>query len=332
MGDTHKFDYEDFWGSGSYRRSRSRKKRKGPGSVLTSLLLVVAMLGIFAGTAYLAYEKSAGFLGNLPIITPPGEPGNPAEGGKARDGRVAILLIGTDQRNREPSRADTIMVAFVDPDGGEFSLLSIPRDTYAQIPGRGKEKIAHAHAYGGPDLLMKTVENLLHIPIVKYVELNFRGFEGVIDILGGVEIEVEKAMYYPPEGIDLKPGLQRLNGNQALQYVRYRSDGDDLTRIKRQQRFLGAVAEQALRISSLVKIPELAKEINAYTQTNLNTKEMIGLARILKESGTSKFDAATLPGDPRYIDRVSYWVPHHDDIPALIARMTGQKMLAGKGQ
>jgi len=221
-----------------------------------------------------------------------------------------ILLLGTDQRENEPARSDTIILASLDLKEKKVNLLSIPRDTRVDIPGKGiKAKINHAHAVGGAKLAVETVEEFLNIPVHYYVETNFQGFEKIIDILGGITLNVEERMYLPLEGIDLKAGLQKLDGHGALSYVRWRGDGTgDIGRIQRQQKFFKALADQAMQFSTIWKIPELLGEINQQVKTDLSVQKMITLANIFRDIKNIEIQTHMVPGTPQDINGGSYWI------------------------
>src|SRR5690606_33450199 len=123
------------------------------------------------------------------------------------------------------ARTDTMILFSWDKQTGTIGALSIPRDTRVQIPGRrGYDRVNAAHAIGGPELAVRTVEQLTGVDVDYYVRLDFEGFQRIVDTLGGVVIDVERAMHYSDSAqglyIDLKPGIQLLDGAQALQYVR----------------------------------------------------------------------------------------------------------------
>jgi len=131
-----------------------------------------------------------------------------------------------------------MFVATIDEATKSVSLLSVPRDTRVKIPGHGWDKINHAYANGGSQLSQKAVENLLGIPIDYYVTIDFAGFYKIVDAVGGVDVDVEKRMYYEDPYdelvIDIQPGMQHMNGKTAIQYVRYRDSEGDIGRIERQ--------------------------------------------------------------------------------------------------
>lgn len=241
------------------------------------------------------------------------------------DGRLTMLLLGADFREGETAaRSDTLMVAFVDLDTPSVSLLSIPRDTYVDISGNGQTKINHAFAYGGQPLTRKTVENFLNIEIDRYLMVDFNGFAEMIDALGGVDIEVEAKMYKPEEGIDLQPGMQHLDGKNALAYCRWRGDAQaDIGRVGRQQKFLSAVANQLSSLGTIAKLPRMISVINDNVETDFTNSELLSLINTFKNG--NNFDVYTDmvqgQGQGQYINGVSYWMPFEAQIPALVEKM-----------
>lgn len=302
----------DFWGNTQVLRKK-KKKRKMRSGVQVFLLFLVLLLAL----SYLGYKLADNWLSEGLGIGET-ESGN---GVVAEDDsrKLTLLLMGVDRRNQEAARADTILVAFIDMNTKKISLLSIPRDTYVSVPGHGHTKINHAHAYGGAELMLETVSDFLGVPVSKYVEVDFEGFKNMVDILGGVTIDVEERMYRPSEGIDLYPGEgQFLDGDKSLQYVRYRGKMGDIGRIEHQQKFLKTLADQALSLGTVVKLPTLIKEVRASTNTNLSVKQMLGLAKIAKDTGVGELNTAMLPGEAVYIDGVSYWQPYEEETSQLI--------------
>lgn len=230
--------------------------------------------------------------------------------------RLTVLLAGTDWRPGEKSisNTDSLLIAQVDPQTAQIRLLSIPRDTQVEIPGYGKCKI-NASARLGEGL--KTTEALLEKvcgqPIDGYVLSNFAGFKGIIDIMGGINLTVEKDMYYitgdSEDGIiDLKKGTQHLNGTQALQYVRFRQDAlADISRTKRQQNVLKAMVEEFGQIKSLPKLPWLIPQIYKNVQTNLTLGQIWSLVNVFADLDSIEIAAQTLPGNFVIEDGISYW-------------------------
>ncbi|MBR2567241.1 MAG: LCP family protein [Paenibacillus sp.] len=201
--------------------------------------------------------------------------------------RVNILLIGGDSRGDDAGRSDTVMVASIDPLSKKAHLFSVLRDTYVEIPGHGKSRLNAAFSYGGAELTKQTVSNLLGIPIQHYVYTDFTGFMALVDALGGIDIDVEKDMYYTSKAdkhmydIDLKKGLQHMDGRTALQYVRFRHDAtSDFTRTQRQRIFMTELAKKMQSTTSLFKIPEILEAIAPYVQTDLSPTQMLKLASL----------------------------------------------------
>lgn len=273
-------------------------------AVLVFAVFVSSFSGYLFATSWFGGGIAQGDDGNpveLPGIL------NPTE--DEEDNIEKILIIGVDQRAGEPSRADTMMLAIINTDNPELQLLSIPRDTRTIIPGRGYDKLNHAQAYGGPSLLMEAINDMLDIEIDGYVQLNFNSFKEIIDILGGIEYNVEIRMYNADENINLQPGKQVLDGDKALQYVRYRNSTGDIGRVERQQKFIKELIDQKLKLRNVLKIPELVGEAHRSVKTNISLKDMVSIAMAMKELENEKVTSEILPGKAQYINGVSYWLP-----------------------
>ena len=230
--------------------------------------------------------------------------------------KVNIMVMGVDSRSDDVGRSDTLFVLTVDTNTKEVAMLSIPRDTRMKIPGNGWDKINAAYAYGGEKLSQQSVENLLGIKIDHHIEINVSGFKKIIDAMGGVTIDVEKRMYYndpyDDDGglvIDLRPGVQHMDGNTAIQYVRYRDEEGDIGRVERQQKFIKAVLNEVATPSVITKIPAIIREVSSTVKSDMSTTEMLNLARILNDASKNGLKTDMVPGKPAYIDDISYWIP-----------------------
>ena len=241
--------------------------------------------------------------------------------------KVNILVMGVDERSDDVGRSDTMMVVTVDTSTKQVSLLSIPRDTRVKIPGYGWDKINHAYADGGHKLSLKTVEDLLGIPMDYYVLVNFAAFNKIVDAVGGVTIDVEKRMYYedPYDNlvIDLQPGEQKLDGRTAIKYVRYRDEEGDIGRIARQQKFIKAMLNEVASPFILPRVPSIIREVNAAITTDMTTADMLKLAKLLNDASKAGLKAAMVPGKPAYIDDISYWLPDISELRAYVAASQG---------
>ena len=246
-------------------------------------------------------------------------------------GKKNIVVMGCDTRKDDAGRSDTLFVVMLDKSKKNAALLSVPRDTRVKIKGHGWDKINAAFAYGGQKLTRETVQDFLGIKLHNYVVVDFQGFKDLVDVIGGVDINVEKRMYYydPYDGfeIDLRPGMQHMDGKTAMQYVRYRDEDGDIGRIRRQQKFIMALYKQIASKNIITKIPGVSKQIMSMIKTDLSLKEMAELGKVMHgmlEKDGMKMDM--VPGYPEYIDGISYWIP---DIPKMrrqMAEMQGVKI------
>ncbi|QJD84784.1 LCP family protein [Cohnella herbarum] len=204
--------------------------------------------------------------------------------------RVNVLLMGGDERGLregEVARSDTMLVASFDPVSKSIHLFSVLRDTHVEIPGYKDNRVNAAITLGGPELTMKTIGNLTGLDIQYYVYVDFQGFIKLVDALGGVDFYVEKDMKYTDSAddhkfdIDLKKGQQHLDGDKALQYVRFRHDKlSDFTRTERQREFLKAVAAKVKSGWNLIKLPDILGEVIPYVETNMTVNDMLKLGTL----------------------------------------------------
>ena len=245
-----------------------------------------------------------------------------------------IVVMGVDKRDGDVGRSDTLFVVMFDAKNNHASLLSIPRDTMVKIPKNGWDKINHAYAYGGHKMTEQTVEEFLGIQINNYVVIDFKGFVNIIDAIGGIDIDVEKDMYYSDpydDGglvIDLKKGQQHLDGKKAIEYVRYRDEEGDIGRIKRQQKFIAAAYDKITSAQILLKVPGLVKEIMSMIKTDMSLSDMATLAKAMhtEMKANGGLAMATVPGEPAYIEDISYWIPDMTDLRAQMVTMQGATM------
>ena len=253
-----------------------------------------------------------------------------ADGMIAGRSEIHVMILGIDERKDDVGRSDTLMVATVDPDKETASLMSIPRDTRVAIEGNGYDKINAAYAYGGYTLTKKTVEQLLDVPMDYYILIDVRAFERIIDALDGIDIDVEKRMYYEDpwddDGglvIDIYPGMQHMTGEKAIEYVRYRDMEGDIGRIRRQQRFMRAVLQKVTTPEIFAKLPEITGEVAKSVKTDLDTSDMIKFLQIMKKVQEDGLAAEMAPGNPAWYKGVSYWIPDIMEIRRMAARAAG---------
>jgi LCP family protein required for cell wall assembly len=235
-------------------RKRSRSPRRWVKGVLIALLLVIVLL---VGSLFYFYSKIE------KVDALQDYAGRPA----ATSGQD-WLIVGSDSRaglsNAEIKklhlgkiggrRTDTIILLHDPAGGGRPTMVSLPRDSYVPIPGHDPNKLNAAYAFGGPKLLVRTVEQATKIHIDHYAEIGFGGFVGMVDAVGGVDMCIPQRIKDTAAGIDLKKGCQTLNGPEALGFVRTRHAfaSQDLQRVQNQRKFLAALSHKATSPGTLL--------------------------------------------------------------------------------
>jgi polyisoprenyl-teichoic acid--peptidoglycan teichoic acid transferase len=269
-----------------------------------------------------------------PPTSPTERPNTPAPGG-----RVTVLLLGLDQRDDErgnASRSDTMIVATMDPATKSGGMMSIPRDLWVAIPGYRDNKINVAHFLGdneklpggGPALAKKTVELNFGIQVHYFLRVNFRGFEKLIDTLGGIDVDVPKYLVdyeYPTEDYDIMtieflPGMQHMNGVRALQYARTRHYDTDFGRNKRQMQVIAAARKKAIALDVLPKLPSLLSTVLANLDTDVPITAIPSLAKAAMDLDSDNIfqisvDQNMVQSAPGSTDLV----PDRDDLRKLVA-------------
>ncbi|PSN19386.1 LytR family transcriptional regulator [filamentous cyanobacterium CCP5] len=248
---------------------------------------------------------------------------------------VNILVMGIDEvpgvdENSEAiftGRTDTLLLVRIDPEAHTVNLLSIPRDTRVTIPGYGIDKINQANVEGGPELVAQTISyNFGDIPVDRYVRVSTGAFKEIVDLVGGVEVLVPKRMIYEDRTqdlhIDLYPGLQTLDGDQAEQFARFRKDANgDIGRVQRQQMLLDALRDRLKDPRVITQLPQGMGILQRYIDTNLTLEEMLALANFGLDLQGDDFRMVMLPG--RFSSRqeyiASYWIPDRNAISEVMA-------------
>ncbi|HHX23228.1 MAG: LCP family protein [Tepidanaerobacteraceae bacterium] len=245
-------------------------------------------------------------------------------------GRQNILVLGLDagtigaKEEYNRYRSDTIIVVSLDKKNKDIHVLSIPRDTRVRIPGVGIDKINAAMAYGGSSLAVKTVRDFLGVPIHNYVVVKLSSFRNIVDVLGGIEMEIKEDMKYidPSVGgvrINIPAGKQILDGELAEQFVRYRSYPDaDIGRVKAQQEFMKALTKTVLRPGTLLKLPQIINEIQNNVETDIQPLEMVSIGNIARKIKQEDIKMHMVPGEGKYISNISYFIPYQEQFDELI--------------
>ena len=252
----------------------------------------------------------------------------------ARD-KATFMIMGVDERSDDVGRSDTLMVVTIDPAKNEAALLSIPRDTRVAIPRRGYDKINAAYAYGGEELTQATVEDFLGIRIDHYIIINTHAFQKIVDAIGGIDIDVEKRMYYEDpwddDGgliIDLRPGMQHMDGKTAVTYVRYRDEEGDIGRVRRQQKFMKACVDAVTTPAIIPRLPGIISGVLDSVRTDLSLRQILEFLGTLKEAQVHGLRTEMVPGRPLYINEVSYWIPDMSELRRGMADSLGVTLSA----
>lgn len=310
---------------GTAEATSVKKKGKKPvGKILLGALLAVIVF-VFIVMGFGLFDESQ-------ILSP------------LEDGKINVLLLGVDE---DGLRSDTIMVASYDVNEAKVDMLSVPRDTKIYIENRKMtRKINEIHAISskektgeilGAEATAEVVTQLTGIPINYYVEFSFSAIDSLFDILGAVEFDVPdvegkgRGMNYDDPvqnlSIHLKPGLQKLSGNQIQQFLRYRKSnygvgtGSDTDRITRQQELLKAVIDQKVNVSILVKLPSIFSQLSKEMVTNVTAGDITKYIRYAARLSGESVNAYSLPGDTKTISGGSYFVCNLDET-ALLMRET----------
>jgi LCP family protein required for cell wall assembly len=278
----------------------------------TIILTIIILLLVAAGWAYSVwvriYDNPNGDYTRDPSIVD--EPGKNI---------TNVLILGVDAENGESGRADSIIVMSLNRDTDEVALISIPRDSRVEIPDRGLDKINHAFAYKGISLMRPTVESLLGVPIHHYIYTDFTGFKGIVDSVGGVHLDVERKITSKSGKLYLSPGPQRLYGDGALQYVRFRSDGEgDFGRMRRQQHLLKSLAGEILQTGSILKMPSLLEQFARFVRTDMTITQLMAFSRTAANLDLDEVTAIQLKGSSAMINKVSYVILDEDNLQETI--------------
>lgn len=278
-------------------RPAPKKKRRHP---ILKILLALLLLLVLAVAALWLFAK---------------QPESEQALGTRKPDCASILLAGTDA---EGVRTDTMMLLYLDGKNQQMNLLSLPRDTYTSS-GTSVPKLnsIYGNAGGGKEgmeALLDYTEQCIGYRPDGYILTDLDCFVDLVNLMGGVEFDVPCDMWYSDPSqdleIDLKAGQQKLNGEEAMWLVRYRSGYTmaDLERVNVQRNFITAAMDQWLRVKNLYKAPAAAGLITANTTTNLSLRNLAWVAKTAKRIGTGNMQTNTLPGEATYVGDGSYYV------------------------
>lgn len=272
------------------KRSINKKKKSGREILVYSLkvLLLVAASLLICLTTYGIYltKKAENAANNAYEEVEDREVSDKREAKvEPTHDNISILFIGVDDSEERQSsgagnpRSDALILATLNNKNRTIKMVSIPRDSYVYVPYVGYEdKITHAHAFGGTLATIETVEQLFDIPVDYYVKMNFNAFIDVVDAIGGIEVEVPYDRLELDENdqytIQLREGLQTLDGREALALARTRKLDSDIERGKRQQEILKAIANKAANITSIGSYGGIIDAVGDNMKTDMTFDEM----------------------------------------------------------
>lgn len=272
-----------------------RRPRRTLIAFISALVLLLGGVSMIGGYLWTLNNKLDDNVKRDETFLPPDtveQPRPPRTGNSA----LNVLLIGSDARTGSDfdpevtgGRSDTIMIAHITAERDKIYLVSFPRDSYVTIPGRGMNKINAAYAFGGPQLLVQTLERLTGARIDHVAEIGFEGFRDMTTALGGVDVDVAKASSIPGTSYRWSQGMNHMEGEDALQFVRqrYGLSGGDLDRVQRQQAFVKAIMLKTLSRGTLTDPVRFSKVVEAGTRyltvdAGLSTKKMRSLGLSLR--------------------------------------------------
>ncbi|WP_404334468.1 LytR family transcriptional regulator [Planococcus rifietoensis] len=281
-----------------------KKKRKWPKYVLIALLLALIAGGIYAYSVY------SNFTTTLDTMHEPVEREQPSVERTEivefdQQDPFSVLLLGVDEREDDRGRSDTMVVMTVNPETQSTKMVSIPRDTYTEIIGRGTtDKINHAYAFGGIEMSMNTTENLLDIPIDYVVQVNMEGFEDIVDAVDGVTVNNSLAFDNFPEG------EIELNGEQALNYVQMRKQDPrgDFGRQDRQKQVIQGIMRKGASINSLWNYKDIFDALGQNVRTNMTFDEMVDVQRNYQDAVTNVDQMIVEDGYGETINGIWYYM------------------------
>lgn len=255
--------------------------------------------------------------------------------------RQNILLLGVDSNGADSdlwvgTRTDTIILINIDPKTKTVNAISIPRDSKVYLPkGMGVQKINAAHAIGGVEMTIKTIEDTLGVHIDKYVMFHDDAVRAIIGAIGGVDIYVEKDMHYNDNAgklhINFKKGKHHLTEKDAVEYLRFRHDAlGDIGRTQRQQWFLRGLLADLQKPETIAKLPKIISVASKYVKTDMSVYEMGQYASIAKGFDMDNIEIAMLPGAPNKHGYISYWILDPEKTQDVIDRLIYRQKVQGQ--
>lgn len=295
-------------------RLKKNKRRK---KLRYSLYVLVALIVGISAYIYNVYSDLASAVNNMnnPIGRKVSDKRDDKIQFKRKD-PISILLVGVDEREGDNGRTDSMLVMTLNPKQGTSKLVSIPRDTRAElITAKGKtksyDKMNHAYAFGGIEMTINSIENFLNIPIDYFVEVNMEGFRDIVDAVGG--IEVNSPFAFEQDGTYIKEGKQHVNGLDALNYARMRKDDPrgDFGRQERQREVISQLIKQGTSLKTLTNYDKILKALEKNVKTNLTMDDILSIQKLYKDAA-KQIDKIEIPGSGGLVNSIWYYIVSDD--------------------
>lgn len=228
---------------------------------------------------------------------------------------ISALILGVDERDGDGGRSDTMIVLTVNPTLETTIMLSIPRDTYTEIIGKGfKDKINHAYSFGGMAMSMKSVENLLNIPIDYVVKVNMESFVDIIDIVGGITVENTLAFNY--DGENFPAGMLEMDGEKALKYVRMRYDdpSGDFGRQNRQKQVIQGVLQESLSLNTVWNYKSIFEAVEKNIELNIVFDDLLKIRKNYGDSFKQIEQLYMNNGTSMMRNNIYYYLPDESEL------------------
>lgn len=292
---------------------QTRRKRRNKQNIKTTIIIILIILffGIasFVGYYYFQIKKTA-----EKTYTEINREVVPSNEVKSLDEAFTILALGIEDYMDGVARTDVLLFNVINPKSKEVAMVTIPRDSYVYLESRGfHDKINHAYVFGGLDGTLKTVYNLLDIPIDYYISTNFNGFTDMVDAVGGINVNVpftfDAKMVNPSEWKTFEEGPAQLNGREALAYVRMRYDDPegDFGRSKRQKEVIKAIADKVISLNGITNIDNVLQAIGNNVQTSIPYNEYLSFMNVGKNIINAKIDNIQLQGSDLWVGETWYY-------------------------
>ncbi|WP_257131761.1 LCP family protein [Bacillus sp. AFS017336] len=304
-----------------HSRKMAKKRKKKRRSVIGRVLLLVIIIALI----FVGYKGVRTYL-ELNKATKGEDISSNLRNEKVAISKdpISILFLGIENyaTGGKGGRTDSMILATFNPKKETIKTMSIPRDTYVDIPGHAeKTKINHAYAYGGLQLTVDTVENFLNVPIDYYVTVDFNGFKNIVDAVGGIDVDVpfdfwENTDTHPRKKVYFTKGMMHLNGQQALAYARMRKRDPrgDFGREERQQQVIKSILAEIKSPETIMKMDEYAKVFSKNVSTNMKLSGGISLAKHLPNISPTDLETLKLEGHDATINKIYYYVPEEQSV------------------